>query len=90
MNQANQQSVELEQNKYEPYKTYVNVHKVNDDNRRQKWFEGLVTQVTNRGVFVNAMNDAPHSESMDVLCGQFVPFRMFNPGVDIQVVKRSN
>lgn len=93
MNEVNQKNVELESSRYVPYKTYVYVFKVQYDaqgrKNRQKTFEGLVTQVTNRGVFVNAMNEAPHAESTDILCGQFVPFSMFNSNVELVVTKRN-
>jgi hypothetical protein len=91
MSEINQQSVVAEINKYNPYKTYVNVYRVNhsgEKKSRQKWFEGLVTKITDRGIFINAMREEPHAESMDILCGQFVPYTIFNPEIEIQIVKK--
>lgn len=89
---ATQQNIAAEYNKYEAQKTWVNVYKVSYDNSGRKtktnWFMGLVTQVTNRGLIVNPFDPEPAGENTDVLSGSFVPFTMFNPSIEIQIANR--
>lgn len=93
MNEANQKNIEMEASKYVPYKTYVQIWKIKRSEKdgskiRSKWYEGLVSAVTTRGIMVNACNENPHAESLDTLTGQFVPYSIFVPEVEITIIKR--
>lgn len=79
----------IEQNRFVPGKTKVDVFKIDDNGFKRKFFTGLVTLITNRGIVANPLGEEG-GESLDILAGSFVPFKMFCEKFDIKVVKTTN
>lgn len=76
---------------YKPYKTTVNVYKIERNAAgtiKKKYFYGLVTAVTTRGLIINPLKEE-YGESLDILAGSWIPYPEFCDKYDIQIVKNA-